>query len=1341
MSVTPFTSTGGLDRSMALSEYTASIDQVAEPYFNTLTKFTRHARRLQLKDEEGEKKLLEYLPVNERMSLDKEQKVLARWQERQKDWERIENAIGKKISAKLMGHRINKSASGKPLMMTTTDEYRAKMEEYDLIQAAIPIEDKFAENWQMSLRGGGAIHVAVGHIFSGLECEIDVRSVPPKMVRKPKPLITVGKADTFLEETDNLKRKRKKYEKNIATIRPHAITYKDVNNLVVKSMNLFEWAQESSQQYIDSQKELLLNTLLEEEAMQEKLREEERKAQAAAERERLLLAQNKGPKLEFLSPLDVLFETEVNKSTQRSLSFRNVGTTTLYYRWKRLKPGNDQKAEESKSKKEEGKDDPTQSGEKIGNVLDIKGSSDPALLTRVLNQQRDSFFCLHECGEILPGETIETIFTFDSRAGGGVFHNDWLLEITPDESRIVIVSAASVQAIEETGSKNSTLASNIKIGCITVHLHAHCIVPDQAMLKREHITNSIDRHTVYTSVQDIVLDCIRHVRTPLRTKEIEQRVIGYFQTVNKKLFKIIFPHPKDAIVIHNQLQLIDNSRVYDSTIDVYANEDEITCMPPIFVTIARILEFENLHHRTAQFFDSVYQHYDAVLEDACKQEERIEVLNEFSVDPMKYNHIMGAVFPETKLECFDEVDMSQIEPRWSYDISVSTNVLNKLRPVIAHIESLEQFIAQRNAAAEKARLKAERLAQRKANGDSDDEDEEEEEEPEEEEKPLYVKKHDLLVALNGLYGEVISKLQQLGTHPLSFGKVEKVLTAELCNTFEKITDFQEDALKQAGIFEAFTTFLNNPANGGNITGLIPVAPNPFENEENSEYWAKMLALTTPNSEPAVPDKKAAKPAKNAPPPATATPQQCDFYHKILYESIRNSILDAMDRVLDTSMPGIKAEVSNTFHAYSQIKTENPEGCEQEATSDDYVTTLSKVATYRRDDVEDAVVFYSMDADAIVNPKPSAFDVRALTIHELAEEVLDFVKGNAKVLTLLYESPYEGIDKSTYTLQSHVESIREAIQKQYDEYQVIDQKQRKKLKIKEIRQYRQVDVHFYSSFAELYYHLDHLLRFGYQELGNGTSSSSSSKEDYFQQYFPVLVLENMRCANVYPMEPKFEEVDSDDEFPSFSIGKEEYKQRDRRKYVDRRPQRLPVSINVTRFNPHSGTKAIVKQTQHVYCNATAALQELFALAANQGDKRVWIDGQVKSLYARNHACHSLHSHVSRRVLSHHARESLLWCAALQAMPQFPQLIQSRSEESLNPPPQTTPLLPGQLPALPIHNFADYLTYFFPDAAKQGMSPRSLVVLGGELRIDKLRVLDELITVVSLSLSLYFFGLAI
>ena len=135
-----------------------------DKYFSNLEQLRRHAEATRKKESEEERKLSEYLPVNEKFSFNKEGKVLTRWQERQRDWNRIQLQIERKLRSKIK----------RPLMMTTADEYRAKMEELDLLQASVPDEDRFNESsWQAGLRGGGAIRQPVGHIFSGLECKYE----------------------------------------------------------------------------------------------------------------------------------------------------------------------------------------------------------------------------------------------------------------------------------------------------------------------------------------------------------------------------------------------------------------------------------------------------------------------------------------------------------------------------------------------------------------------------------------------------------------------------------------------------------------------------------------------------------------------------------------------------------------------------------------------------------------------------------------------------------------------------------------------------------------------------------------------------------------------------------------------------------------------------------------------------------------------------------------------------------------------------------------------------------------------------------------------------------------
>eukprot|EP01031_Cornospumella_fuschlensis_P039605 gene39605-48216_t len=396
-----------------------NVDYLMNPdvYFENLMKLSKHANKIQQKEEEEEAKLLQYLTLVERSNLNKEGKVLARWQERQKDWEKVQTIINKQLSSKV----------NRPLMMATTDEYRGRMEEYDLIQAAIPLKERFAESaWEMSLRGGGPVRVPVGHIFSGLECMVDPILPKPKIVRKPKSLQNTWKSGTFVPQSEAFQKRRKQLLKSIAEMRPRDLNVQDAAALVIKSTNLFRWASESSQTYLQALQDQR-NALSQEESEESKsLVNDEEAIQFEKEQARL-------PRIEFLSEREVLFETQTGRECRRDVVFKNIGTATVYYRFERIPDGNDdhEKGKRSSHKKHE-VDTPLP----VNKVLDSKGDRDADLRTRVLNQKRDSFYCLKQSGELLPDELVSIPFIFRDCSGGGYYQNKWKLCLTPDRSKI-----------------------------------------------------------------------------------------------------------------------------------------------------------------------------------------------------------------------------------------------------------------------------------------------------------------------------------------------------------------------------------------------------------------------------------------------------------------------------------------------------------------------------------------------------------------------------------------------------------------------------------------------------------------------------------------------------------------------------------------------------------------------------------------------------------------------------------------------------------------------------------------------------------------------------------------
>ena len=103
-----------------------------EEYLMTLKRLQQHQLRVRSHDIEREANFTKYLPMSERLTLTKESKVLTLWQQRQREWQNVEQNISKRIN----------SGDKHTLMMVKSDEYRARVEEYDLMQAAVPEKDK-----------------------------------------------------------------------------------------------------------------------------------------------------------------------------------------------------------------------------------------------------------------------------------------------------------------------------------------------------------------------------------------------------------------------------------------------------------------------------------------------------------------------------------------------------------------------------------------------------------------------------------------------------------------------------------------------------------------------------------------------------------------------------------------------------------------------------------------------------------------------------------------------------------------------------------------------------------------------------------------------------------------------------------------------------------------------------------------------------------------------------------------------------------------------------------------------------------------------------------------------
>ncbi|RYH24768.1 hypothetical protein EON65_16335 [archaeon] len=592
----PLSTSSSRAESMGSRGTCGNVDYLMNPdiYFENLMKLSKHAHKIQLKEEEEEAKLLQYLTLAERSNLNKEGKVLTRWQERQRDWDKVQTIINKQLSSKV----------NRPLMMATTDEYRGRMEEYDLIQAAIPLKERFAESaWEMSLRGGGPVRVPVGHIFSGLECMVDPNLSKPKIVRKPKSLQNTWKSGTFVPQSEAFQKRRKQLLKTITEMRPRDINVQDASTLVVKSTNLFKWASESSQTFLQALQE-------QRNALSQEASEETKSLVTDEEAMLFEKEQAKLPRIEFLSDREVLFETQTGRECRREVVFKNIGTATVYYRFERIPEGHEdnEKGKRSSHKKHE-----ADILLPVNKLLDSKGDRDADLRNRVLNQRRDSFFCLKQSGELLPDELVSVPFVFRDCSGGGYYQNKWKLCLTPDSSKIFF-------SVQENGGNNSIA------GSLSLTLIAHCMLPDENLGKRLASSAIVDNCVLSAYMTDIVSDCIKRVRQPVRRADYEKRQIALFQRKNNALIETL----------------------------CYVND--MLPPPPLFFTISRVRHMESLKFEVKEFYHTLTSAYCNVLSEynswAAKsgvQAAAIEVPAMYGLLSEHYNEVKKTLFPEATI--------------------------------------------------------------------------------------------------------------------------------------------------------------------------------------------------------------------------------------------------------------------------------------------------------------------------------------------------------------------------------------------------------------------------------------------------------------------------------------------------------------------------------------------------------------------------------------------------------------------------------------------------------------------------------------------------------------------
>lgn len=477
-------------------------------YLQAIKKFQEKAKKTKINETIKEQNLVQFLPVNERFNINKEGKVLALWQERQKTWEKIQ---------KHLSTRVGKDTTN--LMMNTGDEFRARNEEYDIIQAAMPAEEHFGSNvWKMTLRGGDDTSVSIGHIFSGLSCNVSTKFKVPTIIRKPKPKGTIHLHTTFIDETPALLKRKKLLQAKLQTLRPKDVGPSDVDGLTITSQDLFEWTLESSKQHFKDlekakQNEELKDRLYFEQFNKELQVEEQQAALASA-------ATNVGPKINFLSSRNVVFTALQREIVRQHVVFRNTGCTALTYTWRRL---------------------PEVDPQDMSQVATAMNKRDDTPREHLFCKQRSVFFCGTMTGQCLPGETVETIFSFCCKASGGVFNENWILDTTPkaavsyDSGDASATFATPPTPLVASAGGASTQQQIRMPTSVAISLRGHVHTLDETTHRRDVIRVDTEKSVVEAFIRDDIYNIIDRIRTPVTYEILTSRKLKLFNDINMDL--------------------------------------------------------------------------------------------------------------------------------------------------------------------------------------------------------------------------------------------------------------------------------------------------------------------------------------------------------------------------------------------------------------------------------------------------------------------------------------------------------------------------------------------------------------------------------------------------------------------------------------------------------------------------------------------------------------------------------------------------------------------------------------------------------------------------------------
>jgi len=830
---------GGLNSTGSRKSFTKSGSTVVpdidkDQYIDSLKAMTLRAKKVRTRELEREASLVQYLPVNERFDLNKEGKVLAMWQERQNKWNGIQKRLGKKVGT-----------SATSLVMNSGDEYRARNEEYDILQAAIPVQERFgADSWQMQLRDGTERSVSIGHVFSGLTCGVSIKRVVPPAIRKPKRMGRKKLSNTFVDPTPSLLHRQKQLHKTLVTLRPHNLGPAHVEGLIIDSQSLFEWAIQSSEEYFSRKSDTVVpdecNT------QEEEIENQQNSNQCPSGDTTQIL---------FLSPRNILFNCEDTGVAHQAVMVKNTGTTAITYVWKAV---------------------PEKELHEPSDVADVMLRRQNSPRCHTLSKARSYFHCFQPTGQILPGDSVATMFSFSSRGMGGSFHETWMLDTLP---RAIVSYQENPQSglhIDNTKPKvAATLPSTVYI-----KLKGHANTFDEDKHLRDQVALNVSSQCRIEYLKNEAYLSVRRVRSPVSISALKERKVAKFIEINGLLLAencSFMAHPSG-----------------------------------LHLTYDRFEEFINMWAKTVEFVSNLQSLYSDRIA-SIPSSLGIEVSGESCCTELSnlldksQKSARDLLFPEKNLEVFDSVTEEDISLNWDMDLCRFLEITKLCIELAECIMHIDVAVAAAERDAEKKRIRAARVS-----ADSDeDEDEEEDIDDEDEEdnddsglKSSDKQKSALELEAHRLHSYLTQQMMSLAIspHPELSSTFQRVIT----NTVDNFSDFKNESLEISSI---------------NVDAEIPIIPSAFTTNEGAEFWNSIL-----NQDGVTGGKKSGgKSQKGA-----ISDDQKKKYYLSMYQRVHESLirelvsgLCAVDEVCHNSTEKKLAETGyNDLPLVSALRTED-----------------------------------------------------------------------------------------------------------------------------------------------------------------------------------------------------------------------------------------------------------------------------------------------------------------------------------------------------------------------------------------------------------------------------------